>query len=100
MPAGDHGGTLVLQSGDEKLELPVKLRIWDFTLPTHLSFLPEMNAYSLGNQERSYYRLAHRHRSVFNSVPYSQRGEIVPGWSPGWNGSRLDFLAWDRRFGP
>lgn len=98
--AGDHSATLTLQSGDEKLDLPVKLHVWDFTLPTHLSFLPEMNAYSVGNQERSLYRLAHRHRTIFNSVPYSQRGEVVPGWGPGWNGLHLDFVNWDRRFGP
>lgn len=99
-PAGDHSGTLTLQAGTEKLELPVTLHIWDFTLPDRLSFLAEMNAYGLGGPERGYYRLAHRHRTVMNAVPYSQRGEVRSGWGPGWNGTHLDFLKWDQRFGP
>ncbi len=98
--AGDYRGTLALKAGDDKLELPITLRVWDFTLPDHLSFLAEMNAYGLPASERDYYRAAHRHRTVMNVVPYSQRGEVTPGWGPGWNGELVDFLKWDRRFGP
>ena len=60
------------------MELDVALQVWDFTLPDYLSFLPEMNCYGLPENERAYYRLAHRHRTVINRVPYSQRGSSQP----------------------
>ena len=59
--------------------MPVILQVWDFTLPDHLSFLPEMNCYGLPDNERDYYRLAHRHRTILNRVPYSQSGQVA-GW--------------------
>src|SRR5262249_43370971 len=55
--AGMHHGSLTLRAGDQSLELDVGLRVWDFTLPDYLSFLPEMNCYSLPRNERDYYRL-------------------------------------------
>jgi hypothetical protein len=89
-------------SDGEALVLPVSLTVWNFTLPDHLSFLPEMNCYGLPENERDYYRLAHRHRTVLNRVPYSQSGEVQDGCAPAWDGRRLelDWGAWDRRFGP
>ena len=98
--AGLHKGTLSLLSGKDRLELSILLRIWDFTLPDHLSFLPEMNCYGLPDNERDYYRLAHQHRTFLNRVPYSQRGDMSPGCAPVWNGKTLDWTAWDKRFGP
>jgi hypothetical protein len=74
--------------------------VWDFTLPDYLSFLPEMNCYGLPANEHAYYRLAHRHRTVLNRVPYSQNGTVADGCAPGWDGERLDWSTWDRRFGP
>jgi hypothetical protein len=32
-------------------------------------------------------------------VPYSQRGTIPDGCAPVWDGRRLDWTAWDQRFG-
>ena len=64
------------------LRLPVELKVWDFTLPDHLSFLPEMNCYGLPDNERDYYRLAHRHRTVLNRVPYTQNGTVADGCAP------------------
>ncbi len=98
--AGEHQGTLTLRSGESTLTLEVALRVWDFDLPDTLGFLPEMNAYGLPDDERAYYRLAHRHRTVINRVPYSQRGEMAPGLAPGIVGDRFDWTAWDARFGP
>jgi hypothetical protein len=112
LAAGDYHGTLTLRSrspargapraGEQALRLPVMLRVWDFTLPDHLSFLPEMNCYGLPENERDYYRLAHRHRTVLNRLPYNQNGRIQDGCAPRWDGRRLslDWSAWDRRFGP
>jgi hypothetical protein len=99
-PAGTHSGTLTLRAGDDTRTLRVRLRVWDFTLPDYLSFLPEMNCYGLPKNERDYYRLAHRHRTVLDRVPYSQNGTVADGCAPHWDGRQLDWSAWDRRFGP
>jgi len=110
---GEYHGTLILRgplSGnrdtspgeDGPVRLPVVLRVWDFTLPDHLSFLPEMNCYGLPENERDYYRLAHRHRTVLNRLPYNQGGHMQDGCAPRWDSRRqdLDWSAWDARFGP
>src|SRR5262249_44387930 len=46
-------------------------------------------------------RLAHRHRTVLNRLPYSQNGRIHDGCAPRWDSRRLqlDWSNWDRRFG-
>jgi hypothetical protein len=106
LPPGEYPGTLILSSRGrarrETLRLVVALRVWDFTLPDHLSFLPEMNCYSLPENERGYYRLAHRHRTVLNRLPYNQNGQVQEGCAPRWDSQRLelDWSDWDRRFGP
>jgi hypothetical protein len=98
--SGDHAGSLTLKSGNESLSIGVTLTVWDFTLPDHLSFLPEMNCYDLPPDERAYYRLAHEHRTVLNRVPYYHRGNVAEGFAPKWDGKTLGWDAWDRRFGP
>jgi hypothetical protein len=106
LPAGEYHGTLTLSArggaGQGTLRLPVSLRVWDFALPDHLSFLPEMNCYDLPENERDYYRLAHRHRTVLNRLPYYQNGRIADGCAPRWDARRqtFDWSDWDRRFGP
>src|SRR5262249_35429445 len=77
--AGEHHGKLTLRAGGQTLEIAVTLSVWDFTLPDYLSFLPEMNCYGLPDNERDYYRLAHRHRTVINRVPYYQNGVVAEG---------------------
>ena len=59
-----------------------------------------MNCYGLPENERAYYRLAHRHRTVLNRLPYNQNGQMQDGCAPLWDGTRLDWTSWDRRFGP
>ena len=61
-----------------------------------------MNCYGLPEDERDYYRLAHRHRTVLNRVPYNQNGRMQDGCAPVWDSRRmtLDWSSWDRRFGP
>jgi Domain of unknown function (DUF4091) len=100
VPAGDLKGTLTLESGGQSLALSVSLHVWDFTLPDSLSFLPEMNCYGLPGNERDFYRLAHRHRTFINRLPYNQNGAIQDGCAPRWDGKTLDWSAWDKRFGP
>ncbi len=98
--SGEQIGVLTLKSRGDTLKIDVTLTVWDFTLPDHLSFLPEMNCYDLPADERAYYRLAHRHRTVLNRVPYSHRGNVAEGFAPKWDGKTLGWDAWDRRFGP
>ncbi len=38
--------------------------------------------------------------AVLNRVPYQQNGHVPQGNAPMWDGKRLDFAAWDARFGP
>ncbi|HVW00299.1 MAG TPA: hypothetical protein VHB77_08165, partial [Planctomycetaceae bacterium] len=97
--SGTHSGKLSLRAGSDRLELPVSLEGWDFTLPDSLSFLPEMNCYDLPANERGYYRLAHRHRTVLNRVPYFQNGRVADGCAPKWSNGKIDWAAWDKRFG-
>jgi hypothetical protein len=98
-PAGDYRGTLSLQGGADKLEIAVLLHVWDFELPDFLSFIPEMNTYGLPSEERGFYRLAHRHRTVLNCLPYGQNGIIEKGCVPYWTGTAFVWTDWDRRFG-
>jgi GDSL-like Lipase/Acylhydrolase family/Domain of unknown function (DUF4091) len=100
MKARQRKGRLTLQAGNQTLTLDVDLHVWNFTLPDYLSFLPEMNCYGLPANERDYYRLAHRHRTVLNKVPYHHSGSVDPGCAPVWRDNKPDWNEWDRRFGP
>ena len=99
-PPGKHEGTLKLEANGASTELIVTLTVWDFALGDRLTFLPEMNCYDLPANERDYYRLAHKHRTFINRVPYHQNGVVSEGAAPRWDGKMLDWTAWDRRFGP
>lgn len=99
--AGDHKGTLIVTSNGQNLQIPIELKIWDFTLPNKLSFVPEMNAYgTVGPDARglAYYRLAHEHRTCLNRLPYGWNGS--PQIAPTWDGKKLDFTEWDRQYAP
>ncbi|HVX15486.1 MAG TPA: GDSL-type esterase/lipase family protein [Pirellulales bacterium] len=104
LEAGDYEGQVVLtarqKTGKSELRLKLRLTVWDFTLPDYLSFLPEMNSYGLPAKEREYYRLAHKHRTFLNRLPYHQNGSVADGCAPAWDGKRLDWQAWDERFRP
>ena len=101
MSPGEHRGALqlVADSG-EKLSLDLTLTVWDFALPNELGFLPEMNCYSLPENEMEYYRLAQLHRTYINRVPYSHRGTIDTGCAPTWDKETktFDWSAWDKRY--
>ncbi len=76
---------------------PFALTVWDFTLPDHLSFIPQMNCYSLPGHEMSYYRLAHEHRAALNCLPYHWNGRIDDGPKILADGS-WDWSAWDTKY--
>lgn len=79
--------------------LPCTLTVWDFTLPDRLSFIPQMNAYSLPGHERAFYRLAHEHRTTLNVLPYHWTGKIDAGPVIKPDG-QWDWTAWDATYGP
>ena len=99
--AGERRGTLRLTSNGETLDLKINLTIWNFCIPNELSFLPEMNCYSLPANEIEYYKLAQLHRTYINRVPYSHRGTVGDGLAPKYDAATrsFDWRDWDRRFG-
>lgn len=99
-PPGLHRSVLELGTGAARVELAVELRVWSFTLSDYLSFVPQMNSYGMPPppEDLGYYRLAHRHRTCLNMVPYNWRGEVFRGYTPATG--RSSWSAWDARFGP
>ena len=99
--AGERRGTLRLTSNGETLDLKIELTVWNFNIPNELSFLPEMNCYSLPANELEYYKLAQLHRTYINRVPYSHRGTVGDGLAPKYDAESrsFDWRDWDRRFG-
>ena len=79
--------------------LPCSLTVWNFMLPDHLSFIPQMNAYGLPGHQRDYYRLAQEHRTTLNVLPYHGTGRIDAGPEIKPDGA-WDWTKWDAKFGP
>ena len=99
-PAGEHWGRLQLTRGDSTLEVRVRLEVWPWALPDRLSFIPEMNAYGSPEKSLEVYRLAHRHRTVWNRLPYSQSGQIKGNLAPTVRDGVYDWQAYDAAMGP
>jgi hypothetical protein len=101
--ATDHNGNVTLEIDGETFRLPILLTVWKFTLPDHLSFVPQMNCYGLPDDltlSREYYREAHRHRTCLNRLPYSWTGRIDTHCGPRINGDKWDWSDYDERFAP
>ncbi len=79
---------------------PLRLQVWNFTLPNRLSFLPQMNAYGLPGQVRDYYRLAHEHRTTLNQLPYGWTGKLDEPKPVIRKDGAWDWTAYDEAFGP
>lgn len=97
MPPGDYK---VVVKGASK-SVTKTIRVWGFSLPDELSFIPQMNCYGLPSNERTYYQLCHDHRTTLNSLRYGWTGKVasdaVPKRKP--DGS-LDWREWDEKWGP
>jgi len=95
-PSGDLTGSVTVKGQS----MPFTVTVWNFTLPDKLSYLPQMNAYSLPNHPRDYYRLAHEHRVVLNQLPYGWTGKVdEPAPKIGADG-KWDWAKFDAEFGP
>lgn len=100
---GLHTGSLHIKSGDSSMSIDIDLQVWDFTLPDRLTFIPQMNGYGRvpeKKHELDYYRLAHKHRTCLNILPYSWTGRITDHRAPEWDGQHFEWSGYDRRFGP
>ena len=97
---GERKGHLTVTIGDQSMNFTVSLKVWNFTLPDKLSFIPEMNAYGTVYPFHSYkyYRLAHEHRTCINWLPYGWNGK--PALAPQWDGSDFNWKAWDKQISP
>ncbi len=81
------GGTPDAPGSSVGVGIPVRLEVFDFTLPDRLRFWPELNAYRIPKNAHAYWRLAHEHRCVAN---YWR-------WQPRLRGSGKDMqVLWDR----
>ncbi len=100
-PGVRTGLLTITNDSKESIQLKIRLKIWNFALPNELNFLPEMNCYSLPENEREYYRLAQLHRTYINRVPYSHRGTVGDGLAPRWDvkSQTFDWRDWEKRFG-
>ncbi len=95
--AGEHRVTIKTQ--DQTIDLTIE--VWNFTLPEQLSFLPQMNCYSLPEDELAYYRMAHEHRTVLNQLRYGWSGKVQQGAAPTVTSQGVwDWSAFDKRFAP
>ena len=111
-PPGTYDGQIIVAArGVDPLVLPVRLAVWNFTLPDTLSFVCDMNGYGYPESKTwegaiNLHRLAHRHRLNVNIVPYSHAGNwTVPqmGLTAVGQGAAkriADFTNFDRHFGP
>ncbi|WDP90752.1 MAG: DUF4091 domain-containing protein [Desulfobacter sp.] len=97
---GIKKGRLSIKSGNSKIEMDVQLRVWNFNLPDRLSFIPEMNAYAKVSPFKGYqyYRLAHRHRTCLNRLPYGWNG--LPEFAPKKGEQGFQWEEWDKYVGP
>ncbi|TWT83444.1 hypothetical protein CA13_49090 [Planctomycetes bacterium CA13] len=95
--AGQHQLQLLVDNQPLKLQLSV----WQFTLPDRLRFIPQMNCYSLPENEIPFFQLCHNHRTTLNRLRYGWSGKVNSDAIPTRqaNGS-WDWTKWDRRFGP
>ncbi|MCI0586043.1 MAG: hypothetical protein L0323_04280 [Planctomycetes bacterium] len=108
-PPGERQGSLLLESVETTIEVPVLLRVEDAALPDRPTFSLSLNTYAfpggVAPKERSWFRLAHEHRATLAPVPYSQSGQVHQGAAPEIErgGDRVQVRSWsrwDNRFGP
>ncbi len=108
-PPGEREGSLLLETVETTLEVPVLIRVEEAALPDRPTFALSLNTYGFpaggAPKERAWFRLAHEHRATLAAVPYSQSGQVHAGAAPEIerDGDRVrvrSWSRWDNRFGP
>jgi hypothetical protein len=93
-PGMYEGEVTVAAGGTAALKVPLSVEVLDFEIPARLSFIPQMNAYTLPEHGMEYYKLAHQNRCVlFYRCP-------TPGLSGKGSDIKVDWSAYDRLAGP
>jgi hypothetical protein len=117
--AGEYTGSVSVQAGAaDPIVLAVKLDVGSAVIPDQAHFVWSMNAYSspggefgkAGSNEfieaeRSFYSLAHEHRTNLAVLHYGHGGNFQEGTKWPLTGSGKDTKVaswdeWDKRFGP
>ncbi|NQT93953.1 MAG: hypothetical protein HQ559_14425, partial [Lentisphaerae bacterium] len=85
---------------------PLRIRVYDVTIPDEIHFNPELNCYGgpgpAGSPRfQDSFRLAHYHRATINRVPYGQTGGVHGDWVPtvGKDGRATDWSKFDKNLG-
>lgn len=92
---GEYKGRIEMIFSDEnRISIPVRVRVYPALMPDRLNFWPELNAYRIPEGVHDYYRLAHQHRCVPNFWAFR------PGLR--WEGKKpkLVWNKYDRLVGP
>lgn len=93
-PGMYKGEVTVAAGGAAAVRVPLSVEVLDFEIPARLSFIPQMNAYTLPEHGMEYYKLAHQNRCVFfYRCP-------TPGLSGKGKDIKVDWSAYDRLAGP
>ena len=111
--AGEYTGELAISSAVSDAKIPVRLRIYDVTLPEAFTFRHELNLYPGGyaggtgidtmtNPDAGrmanlrMHQLGRFHRLIVNTLPYSQSGRVLPTYDPGVKGigKALEVVDW------
>ena len=114
--AGCHNFNLVIQTGEDKLIIPVLVEVAGFALPRG-NFILELNGYTYppgtagydktdercDDVELSYYQLGYEHYGTVNILGYNHNGEVKANYMPKAemvNGEMhvVDWTVWDEHF--
>jgi hypothetical protein len=114
--SGLHSFMVSIKEGADAVSIPVEIQVEDITL-SQADFQFELNGYTpvpryMGANygdpeylpiEEAYYRVAYENNCMINIVPYSQFGEVYPGFAPEikWIDGLprvVDWSRWDEHF--
>lgn len=103
---GIYDGRVTISAGAARVTLPLKVRVYDVTIPENIFFNPELNCYGgpgrAGSKRfKDFFRLAHFHRCTINRVPYSHTGHTDTDWRPKTDksGRIVDWSEYDKNLG-
>ncbi|MGQ9661398.1 MAG: hypothetical protein ACUVWX_03560 [Kiritimatiellia bacterium] len=106
-PAGEYEGSIAIATDSSVAEVPIRLRVYDATIPDEIGFVIELNSYGQRDKElfHAYHRLAHLYRLGYNCLSYGHTGSrqlpCVPEIAGrGRNAAVKDWRLWDEWMGP
>ncbi|PCJ57509.1 MAG: hypothetical protein COA79_15875 [Planctomycetota bacterium] len=107
-PQGYYQGVVSVTANNETVNVPLAIRVHNISLPDKLSFVVEINSYwnqSDIKQFHNTYKLAHKHRTSYNIMPYFHKRSYNDINTPqvkgkGKNLRISDWSNYDRFFGP